>query len=92
MKIHLICVIGCLVMFPAQAFTSALQEQKRQQTTITPQISKEQAARLAQERYPGRILKVHSEQRFHHVRVMQQDGRVVNVVVDSRTGRVQREE
>lgn len=92
MKSKLLIIVFCCVVMPTHAFTSVLQEQNRQQNSATTQISKEQAARLAQERYPGRILKVHSEQRYHHVRVMQQDGRVVNIIVDSRSGRVKREE
>jgi|GEM_PF-1434477 len=54
-------------------------------------ISKEDATQLAVQRYPGRILKVHSEQRTYKIRVMQTDGRVVNVVVDGQSGRVKRE-
>ncbi|GGW62462.1 PepSY domain-containing protein [Alishewanella tabrizica] len=54
-------------------------------------ISKEVATQLAQQRYPGRILKVHSEQRTYKIRVMQTDGRVVNVVVDGQSGQVKRE-
>ncbi|GHG68386.1 hypothetical protein GCM10010919_17800 [Alishewanella longhuensis] len=55
-------------------------------------ISKEAATQLAQQRYPGRVLKVHTEQRQYKVRVMQADGRVVNVIVDGQNGRVKREE
>lgn len=93
MKSSLILITFCCMVLPAHAYLPSAQEQKRQQpSSASQQISKEQAARLAQERYPGRVLKVQSEQRYHHVRLMQQDGRVVNVIVDSRSGRVSREE
>ena len=58
----------------------------------TRSISKEVAAQLAQDRFPGRVLRVRADARQYRVRVMQEDGRVVNVIVDGRNGRVRREE
>ncbi len=57
-----------------------------------PEVSKEQATQLAQQRYPGKILKVQTESRNYRVRLIQADGRVITVLVDNRTGRVQRDE
>lgn len=56
-----------------------------------PAVTKEQAAMLAQQRYPGKIVKVQTGQQFYRIRVLQSDGRVITVLVDGRTGRVQRE-
>lgn len=55
------------------------------------QISREQAAALAQQRYPGKIVKVQTEQQRYRIRVLQADGRVVTVLVDGQSGRVQRD-
>lgn len=68
------------------------EQQQRGNQQAGRTISKEAATQLAQQRYPGRVLKVHSEQRQYRVRVMQNDGRVVNVVVDGQNGRVTRED
>jgi len=57
-----------------------------------PEVSKEQAASLAQQRYPGKILKVQAESQHYRVRIIQADGRVITVLVDNRTGRVKRDE
>ena len=55
-------------------------------------ISKEQATQLAQQRYPGKILKVQADRQIYRIRVLQADGRIINVTVDGRTGRVQRDD
>ena len=55
-------------------------------------VTKEQAASLAQQRYPGKILKVQTESRHYRVRLIQADGRVITVLVDNRTGRVERDD
>ncbi|MBV2127677.1 PepSY domain-containing protein [Arsukibacterium indicum] len=57
-----------------------------------PDITKEQAATLAQQRYPGKILKVQAESRHYRIRLIQADGRVITVKVDNRTGRVERDD
>ncbi|MFN3709325.1 MAG: PepSY domain-containing protein [Alishewanella aestuarii] len=73
--------------------TELRKEQNRQAAQpASREVSKEQATRLAQQRYPGRVLKVQADNRHYRVRVMQADGRVVNVLVDGQNGRVQREE
>ncbi|SNY51528.1 Peptidase propeptide and YPEB domain-containing protein [Arsukibacterium tuosuense] len=57
-----------------------------------PEVTKEQAATLAQQRFPGKILKVQTENRHYRVRLIQADGRVITVLVDNRTGRVERDD
>lgn len=57
-----------------------------------PEVTKEQAATLAQQRFPGKILKVQTESRHYRVRLIQADGRVITVLVDNRTGRVERDD
>ena len=57
-----------------------------------PQVTKEQAANLAQQRFPGKVLKVQTESRHYRVRLIQADGRVITVLVDNRTGRVERDD
>ena len=54
-------------------------------------VSREQAASLAQQRYPGKIIKVQVQQQNYRIRVLQADGRVVTVLVDSQTGRIKRD-
>ncbi|WP_372627643.1 PepSY domain-containing protein [Arsukibacterium sp.] len=56
------------------------------------QVTKEQAANLAQQRFPGKVLKVQTESRHYRVRLIQADGRVITVLVDNRTGRVERDD
>lgn len=92
MKIVLVILAMLWVSTPLLAASEPKADPKQQQHPVKREISKEKATRLAQERYPGRVLKVQSDSRQFKVRVMQSDGRVVNVVVDGRNGRVQREE
>ena len=77
----LLIVIALLFSAASNAMTSP----KR------PSVTKEQAATLAQQRYPGKIVKVQTEQQNYRIRVLQSDGRVVTVLVDGRSGQVQRE-
>lgn len=94
MKLIPVLFCSCLLFAaPLATFADDKKEPPRQQAQQQNRaISKEAATQLAQQRYPGRVLKVHAEQRQYKVRVMQADGRVVNVVVDGQNGRVRREE
>ena len=56
-----------------------------------PAVSKEQAINLTQQRYPGKIMKVKSEKRYYRVRVLQENGRVITVLVDNSSGQVQKD-
>lgn len=55
------------------------------------QVSREQAAALAQQRYPGKIVKVQTQKQYYRIRVLQADGRLVTVLVDGQSGRVKRD-
>jgi uncharacterized membrane protein YkoI len=55
------------------------------------QVSREQAAALAQQHYPGKIVKVQAEKQYYRIRVLQADGRVITVLVDGQSGRVKRD-
>jgi hypothetical protein len=57
----------------------------------TRQVSREQAAALAQQQYPGRIVKVQTVREFYRIRLVQPDGRVITVLVDGKTGRVKKD-
>ena len=54
-------------------------------------LSREQAAALAQQYYPGKIVKVQSDRHNYRIRVVQPDGRVITVLVDGQSGRVRRD-
>lgn len=54
-------------------------------------VSREQAAALAQQHYPGKIVKVQQQQQYYRIRVLQSDGRVVTVLVDGQTGQIKRD-
>lgn len=60
-------------------------------TSDTVQISRERAAALAQERYPGKIVRVQTEKQRYRIRVLQPDGRVITVLVDGQTGLVKKD-
>jgi len=55
------------------------------------QITRERAAALAQERYPGKIVRVQTEKQQYRIRVLQADGRVITVLVDGQSGRVKKD-
>ncbi|MBZ9611705.1 PepSY domain-containing protein [Rheinheimera maricola] len=81
-----------LVLLTVMLLTSTLSSAALAMTSPKrPAVTKEQAAQLAQQRYPGKIVKVQTEQQFYRIRLLQSDGRVITVLVDGRTGRVQRE-
>lgn len=54
-------------------------------------VSREQAVAIAQQNFPGKIVKVQSGKQQYRIRVLQSDGRVITVVVDGQSGRVKRD-
>lgn len=54
-------------------------------------ISKEQAVSLVQRQYQGKIMKLRADKRYYRIRVLQQDGRVITVLVDNQTGQMQKD-
>ncbi|MDP5134672.1 PepSY domain-containing protein [Rheinheimera baltica] len=55
------------------------------------QVNREQAVALAQQYFPGKVVKVRAEQKSYRIRVLQADGRVVTVLVDGQSGRVKKD-
>lgn len=53
-------------------------------------ISKQHAAQLVKKKYGGKILKIHSinKQSGYTVRVLQDNGKIISVVVDAKSGRL----
>ncbi|WNO60710.1 PepSY domain-containing protein [Rheinheimera sp. MMS21-TC3] len=54
-------------------------------------ISKEQAVTLVQQHYQGKIMKLRADKRYYQVRVLQNDGHVITVLVDNQTGKVHKD-
>ena len=77
----ILLIIGLLAIISLQA--------KGIQDTL--QITRERAAALAQERYPGKIVRVQTEKQQYRIRVLQADGRVITVLVDGQSGRVKKD-
>ena len=78
-----------VIMLTAALLFSALSQASTQPETKP--LSREQAAALAQQHYPGKIVKVQSEKHNYRIRVVQSDGRVITVLVDGQSGRVKRD-
>lgn len=51
-------------------------------------VSKQQAAGIAQQYIPGRVLKVTFDGSVYRVKIVSQSGDVVSVLVDGRTGEI----
>lgn len=94
MKTMLYTLLLCFALATPYAVQANSPSEPPAQQTKPPkkEISKEKATKLAQQRYPGRVLKVKSESLQYRIRLMQTDGRIVNVIVDGHDGRVKREE
>jgi uncharacterized membrane protein YkoI len=58
-----------------------------QETKIAPQ-TKSEAAKKAQQKVSGRVLKVDQNKSKYRVKVLQKSGRVVSVDVDKKSGKV----
>ena len=54
-------------------------------------IDKKQAITLALAKYSGKTLKVSEENTYFVVRILQQDGRIVDLKVDKKTGKVKKD-
>ncbi|ALO42369.1 PepSY domain-containing protein [Pseudoalteromonas phenolica] len=54
-------------------------------------IDKKQAITLALAEYAGKTLKVSEENNFFVVRILQKDGRIVDLKVDKKTGKVKKD-
>ncbi|MFC3034642.1 PepSY domain-containing protein [Pseudoalteromonas fenneropenaei] len=54
-------------------------------------ITKKQAVELALKEYKGRTLKISDHNDYYVVRILQDDGRVIDVQVDKKTGEVRKD-
>lgn len=54
-------------------------------------IDKKQAITLALAKYAGKTLKVSEENTYFVVRILQKDGRIVDLKVDKNTGKVKKD-
>lgn len=78
-----VLLLTAVLVLTAPCFANTLQDSK--------QLSREQAAALAQQQYPGRIVKIKAEREFYRIRLVQPDGRVITVLVDGKTGRIKKD-
>ncbi|MFT5161623.1 MAG: putative membrane protein YkoI [Alteromonadaceae bacterium] len=51
-------------------------------------INKSQAVNTVKRKYPGKIIKITNGSNHYQVRLLQKDGRVVNVKVDKNSGKI----
>ena len=77
-------IIVCLT---AISLSSACVSAKDTQKVPT---TKSEAAKRAQQKVRGRVLKVEQNKRKYRVKVLQKSGRVVSVDVDKKSGKVSR--
>jgi uncharacterized membrane protein YkoI len=54
-------------------------------------INKKQAISLALAEYTGKTLKVTENKDFYIVRILQKDGRIIDLKVDKKTGKVKKD-
>jgi len=53
-------------------------------------IGKKQAAHLVKKQYPGKVLKIKDSNKHYKVRVLQPKGRVLDVMVNKKSGLVKK--
>ncbi|MGJ8678697.1 PepSY domain-containing protein [Paraglaciecola sp.] len=72
------CIISCLII------SSDVAAADPKPTTL----NKSQAAKKAQQKVNGRVLKVNQSKNKYQVKLLQKSGRVVSVNVDKKSGKV----
>ncbi|WP_404340376.1 PepSY domain-containing protein [Pseudoalteromonas mariniglutinosa] len=60
-------------------------------TDQKPQVSKKQAVALAEEAEDGKTLKITEQKNVYTVRILKTDGRVVDILVNKKTGKVKKD-
>lgn len=75
-------IIVCLTTISLSGLSVSAQESK------APPRNKSEAAKKAQQKVSGRVLKVDQSKNKYRVKVLQKSGRVVSVDVDKKSGRV----
>jgi uncharacterized membrane protein YkoI len=77
-------IIVCLTAISLSSISVAAQDTK------TAPRTKSEAAKKAQQKVRGRVLKVDQNKSKYRVKVLQKSGRVVSVDVDKKSGKVSR--
>ncbi len=78
----LVLFLGCLVF--------AQPTNAKQKSASQTQVNKKQAAMAVQKKYRGRIMSVKEHAKVYKVRVMQAKGKVVDVEVNKRSGKIKK--
>ncbi|MFD2166205.1 PepSY domain-containing protein [Thalassotalea euphylliae] len=90
-KAILAIILGVLLM-PVTHQVSALPYYSADNHKFKPSskntISARQAASIVQSAYGGKVLKVQSSGKGYRVKLLKQDGRIISVFVDGKSGRI----
>jgi uncharacterized membrane protein YkoI len=80
-------LLVCFLLFAATACTHVYAVEKEASDLVT----KKQAVELALDNYAGRTLKITENTDSYVVRILQNDGHVVDIRVDKKTGTVKKD-
>ncbi|ASD66780.1 MULTISPECIES: PepSY domain-containing protein [Pseudoalteromonas] len=73
------------------AFASSVADANSRNDKNVKTITKKEAVSLALDKYAGRTLKISEENQFFVVRILQPDGRIVDLKVNKKTGEVNKD-
>ncbi|RXF06766.1 PepSY domain-containing protein [Pseudoalteromonas sp. PS5] len=73
------------------AFCSSVADANDHNNKNKKTITKKEAVSLALDKYAGRTLKISQESQFFVVRILQPDGRIVDIKVNKKTGEVNKD-
>lgn len=79
-------IIVCLTAISLSSISVSAQD------TETPPKTKSEAAKKAQQKVSGRVLRVDQNKSKYRVKVLQKSGRVVSVDVDKKSGKVSKKQ
>lgn len=82
---HVICFVILLSLLPFQA-TAAPEPPAK-----VDKMGKRQAVQIVKKEYPGKVLKVKDQDKHYKVRVLQTQGRVIDVKVNKADGKVKKD-
>ena len=82
---HIICFVILLSLLPFHS-TAAPEPQ-----TKVDKMGKRQAVQIVKKEYPGKVLKVKDQDKHFRVRVLQTQGRVIDVKVNKADGKVKKD-
>jgi len=81
--------IGLNFSYQALALASPENQSRKQSSNQQLKVkSAQQAASIVQSRYGGKVLKVQRSQSNYRVKLIRQDGRIITVNVDAKTGKI----